>query len=425
MSMLPQILATVGGAGTRLYPLTLDQPKPLVELCDTAIIAIYFRVLAVQGCNRFILGAKGANNTLHLSNYFKAGEGFFKRLGITDHEDMCYQPLYEDNGSADSLRFCAEYFDVNEDLLVISGDNHIDIDINDFVDFHNKKNPILTVGLKEFNEDENVSLFGTAKLDNDLRIRGFVEKPKPGSEPSRMVNTSFYLFSPQIREVLKEMGNSARDIAGDLIPYLIDNGYPVYGYPIKGYWIDIGTPESLHKAAMDCLSGKIRHFDRKHQYGFNQWIHPSTLSRIKKHLESGDIELRGNISIGRNCNIEKGALIEDSHIGHTSIIDKDVEIKKSMIMSFANIKRSVRVNRAIIGRYTTIEKDCQINSNTLGSEDSRISVIGENVILPNESIVAPGVRVASIKYRQTILAAGRFVELGIDDKNIYFEEKVR
>ena len=81
--MFPQVLATVGGSGTRLYPLTLDQPKPLVELCDTAIIATLFRVLASQGCRRFILGSKGASTTLNLSNYFRAGDGFFKRLGIT------------------------------------------------------------------------------------------------------------------------------------------------------------------------------------------------------------------------------------------------------------------------------------------------------------------------------------------------------
>ena len=68
--MFPPVLATVGGSGTRLYPLTLDQPKPLVELCDTAIIANLFRVLASQGCRRFILGSKGAGNTLNLSNYF-------------------------------------------------------------------------------------------------------------------------------------------------------------------------------------------------------------------------------------------------------------------------------------------------------------------------------------------------------------------
>ncbi len=417
--MFPQVLATVGGSGTRLYPLTLEQPKPLVELCDTAIIALLFRVLASQGCRRFILGSKGYSNTLNLSNYFKAGEGFFNRLGITDHEDFSYQPLYDDKGSADSLRYCMNYFDIKSDLLVVSGDNLIDIDLKDFVDFHHTHRPILTVALKELSASEDVSQYGVARVEEDMRIRGFVEKPKGGSEPSRMINTAFYLFSPEILEVLQKMGDSARDIGGDLIPYLTENGYPVYGYPVNGYWIDIGTPERLHQAAMDCLAGTVRHFDRKYQYRPCQWVHPSTLTRIRKYLDSGDIVLKGSVSIGRNCNIERGVTIENSHIGHTSLIERDVEIKNSLIMSFARIQHQVSIVSAIVGRHSTIEEHSIIHPN------GRIPVIGENVILPAESVVGSGVRVAPLKHSHSILATGRFLELGTDDRNIYFTEKER
>ena len=404
-----------------MYPLTLDQPKPLVELCDTAIIANLFRVLASQGCRRFILGSKGASNTLNLSNYFKAGEGFFKRLGITDHQDFSYQPLYDDKGSADSLRYCMNYFDINDDLLVVSGDNLIDIDLASFVEFHRKHKPLLTVALKELGPEENVSQYGVARVDDDMRIQGFVEKPKAGSEPSRMINTAFYLFSPQIREVLAEMDDKARDIGGDLIPYLTENGYPVYGFPITGYWIDIGTPERLHQAAMDCLSGAVRHFDRKYHYKPNQWIHPSTLAKIEPFLASGEIQLLGNVSIGRNCHIEKGVIIENSHIGHTSLIERNVEIKESMIMSFAHIQHMVSIRRTIVGRHSTIEEHSVLGENGVGLD--HIAVIGENAILPPESVVPAGVRVAPLKHSHSILATGRFVELGIDERNIYFAEK--
>ncbi|MDD1740630.1 MAG: NDP-sugar synthase [Methanothrix sp.] len=420
--MFPQVLATVGGSGTRLYPLTLDQPKPLVELCDTAIIANLFRVLASQGCRRFILGSKGACNTLNLSNYFKAGEGFFKRLGITDHQDFSYQPLYDDKGSADSLRYCMSYFDIKEDLLVVSGDNLIDIDINSFVDFHRKHQPLLTVALKELGPEESISQYGVARLDEDMRIQGFVEKPKAGSEPSRMINTAFYLFSPRIREVLADMGDRARDIGGDLIPYLTENGYPVYGYPIQGYWIDIGTPERLHQAAMDCLSGAVRHFDRKYHYQPNQWIHPSTLEKIKPLLDTGEIKLIGNVSIGRNCQLEKGVTVENSHIGHTSLIERNAEIRDSMIMSFAHIEHMVSIRRSIVGRHSTIEEHSVLGGEGVGGD--LVAVIGENVTLPPDSVVSTGVRVAPLKHSHSILATGRFVELGTDERNIYFAEKV-
>jgi len=420
--MFPQVLATVGGSGTRLYPLTLDQPKPLVELCDTAIIANLFRVLASQGCRRFILGSKGASNTLNLSNYFKAGEGFFKRLGITDHQDFSYQPLYDDKGSADSMLYCMNYYNINDDLLVVSGDNLIDIDLASFVEFHRKHDTLLTVALKELGPEEDVSQYGVARMDGDLRIQGFVEKPKTGSEPSRMINTAFYLFSPRIREVLAGMGDKGRDIGGDLIPYLTENGYPVYGFPIAGYWIDIGTPERLHQASMDCLSGAVRHFDRKYHYKPNQWIHPSTLAKIEPLLASGDILLLGNVSIGRNCHIEKGVTIENSHIGHTSLIERNVEIKESMIMSFAHIQHMVNIRHTIIGRHSTIEEHSILGGKN-GIGEDLIAVIGENVVLPRESVVSAGVRVAPLKHSHRILATGRFVELGTDERNIYFAEK--
>ena len=422
--MSPQVLATVGGSGTRLYPLTLNQPKPLVELCDTAIIAVLFRLLAVQGCRRFILGSRGANNTLELSNYFKAGEGFFKRLGISDPDGFCYQPQYDDRGSADSLRYNINYFDINDDILVVSGDNLIDIDLKKFIEFHHQHKPVLTVAVKQMEPGENVSQYGVADIDYDLRIKRFVEKPKNGTEPSRMINTAFYLFSPEIRKVLHDMGDAARDIGGDLIPYLTEHGYDVYGYPINGYWIDIGTPERLHQAAMDVLAGEVKHFNLRHEYKPHQWIHPSTLAKIQKDLDTGEIELRGNVSIGRNCRIERGTVIEDSHIGHTSMIERDVEIRKSMVMSFSNIKRGVIVNKTIVGRHSTIGTNCVLDADQPHA-NGRIPVIGEDVILPAESTVLPGTRVAPLKYSHRVLATGRFVELGIDDRNIYFTEKIR
>ncbi|MCR3883918.1 NDP-sugar synthase [Methanotrichaceae archaeon M04Ac] len=421
--MFPPVIATVGGGGTRLYPLTLDQPKPLVDLCDTAIIATLFRVLANQGCRRFILGSKGADNTLPLNNYFKAGEGFFKRLGISDIEEFSYQPQYEDRGSADSLRYCASYFDIAEDALVVSGDNVIDINLRNFIDFHKDKGAVLTVALKELGPDEEISQYGVADIDADHRINGFVEKPAPGKEPSRMINTAFYLFSPEVRDVLAEMGDSARDIGGDLIPYLTEHGYPVYGYPVEGYWIDIGTPERLLLAAMDFLGGKVEHYAFRNEYRPGQWVNPRTLDRIGRYLDSGDIELIGNVFIGRNCNIEKGVVIENSHIGHTSLIERGSKIRNSMVMSFAHIKRGAVLKRTIVGRHSTIGPKCVLDADQSCCKPGKIPVVGENVTLPQESVVGPGTRVAPLKYSYKILATGKFSQLGTDDQNIYFCEK--
>lgn len=82
-------------------------------------------------------------------------------------------------------------------MLVVSGDNVIDINLKDFIEFHRRKGAVLTVALKELEAGKDVSQYGVAKIDGDNRIKGFVEKPAPGREPSRMINTAFYLFSPR------------------------------------------------------------------------------------------------------------------------------------------------------------------------------------------------------------------------------------
>jgi NDP-sugar pyrophosphorylase family protein len=237
-----------------------------------------------------------------------------------------------------------------------------------------------------------------------------------------MINTAFYLFSPEIYKVMREMGNEARDIGGDLIPYLTENGYPVYGYPITGYWIDIGTPERLLLASMNVLASKVRHFSFRHQYKPNQWIHPTTLSRIKRHLDSGDIKLLGNVAIGRNCRIEPGVVIENSHIGHTCMIERGAEVKNSMLMSFSNLMHGAVMERAIVGRHSSIGAHSTLASNQSNGM-AGIPVIGENVVLPKDSSVGPGLRVAQLKYSHMILATGKFLERGSDERNIYFSQK--
>jgi NDP-sugar pyrophosphorylase family protein len=139
-------------------------------------------------------------------------------------------------------------------------------------------------------------------------------------------------------------------------------------------------------------------------------------------LQNGEIVLKGNITIGRNCRIEKGTMIENCHIGHTSLIERNVEIKNSVIMSFGNVRRDVFINKAIIGRHSTIEAHCILNGDQ-PRRNHRIPVIGENVTLPRESVVGSGIRVAPLKHSHNILATGRFVETGIDDRNFYFTEK--
>ncbi len=431
----PVTIATVGGEGTRLFPLTLRQPKPLLSMCGEAILGRALETLALQGCRKFILASKGMENTTRFKDYFKRGEGFSKRLSLRPAADFMYQPNYNDRGNADAVRFCMKYFGVEGDVLVISGDNIIDIDLDGLLNAHRKRGHLLTVVLKEMPDAKSATQFGVTELEEDMRIKKFVEKPV--EPPSRFISTAIYLFSPDIIDVLKKMGDKAKDIGKDVIPYLVENGYPVYGHGYEGYWADVGTPESYLKTAIDIINGKLwrvrigeaqttlsKILGHPGLYEKGQVIRPTTL-RSMEH--AGDVKLVGNAIIGGECNVGKGVVIENSYIGDSCIIGDNSVVRNSVVMDFTNVGENVRINGGIVGRYATIERgsvvDKELELDVVIGNPDLVPVIGDGVTIVENSIIGPKKRVAPIQESHKILSTGRFVELGYDRNNVYFIER--
>ncbi|MFQ5815627.1 MAG: nucleotidyltransferase family protein, partial [Candidatus Hydrothermarchaeaceae archaeon] len=254
----PKLIAMVGGAGTRLYSLTLNISKPLMDICNQAVLTRMLDSLVLQGCRKIIIASKGYENTAQLNKYYRSGRAYFSRLGIDVYDQIEYEPNYDDRGSGDALRFCLGYYDIDGDVLVVGGDNLFDIDLDDMLKQHGETGALLTIGLKRTPEDEDISQYGVAVADEDMRLHGFIEKPAKGEEPSRFVNTGIYLFSPEIRKILSAMREEARDIGKHVVPYLVKKDYPVYGYLLSGYWADVGTPGRLLSTNLDILHGKLK-----------------------------------------------------------------------------------------------------------------------------------------------------------------------
>jgi len=425
----PAVIATVGGEGTRLFPLTLRQPKPLISILNYPIFSRELEILASQGCRKFIIASTGSSNATSLKDVLRFGGSLSKKLELRSPVKFMYQPNYMDNGSADSVRYCMDYYNICDDVLVVSGDNISDIRVKEVMEFHKNKDSLVTVVLKELGADEDVSQFGVADIDDDGKLNRFVEKPKAEDAPSRLINTAIYLFSPKIMKVFEEMGDRVRDIGMDVLPYLIENNYPVYGYLMSDYWADVGTPASFLNTAQDILHQKVKNikFRKRMQYAKNRWVHPTTIKRIDDELKSGKIELGEYVFIGGDCEIGEGTRIESSSIGDNCVIGKNSEIKGSLVMDFTNIGDNVVLNGCIVGRYSTIEDKSQIDRDMpvdfgFGSDDL-VPVIGENVTILAGSVIGPKKRVAHVHESYAILRTNKFNELGYDQHNFYFIEK--
>lgn len=384
-----RVIIPVGGVAKRLMPLTAEVSKACIRLVNLPLIEISLLTLARQGVKNFIFGVKGYANYKSLHDHFESGIGFSSKYGISPRVHIKYQPNIDDYGSADSVRINMEYYYINDPVFAVQGDNIFDIDLESIVKFHIEKNAFLTIGLTPVSD---VSGYGVAKIDKDMRISSFVEKPSPKEAPSNLANTGLYLFSPKVREVFREkrvqemIYKSGRlDFGYDFIPYLIETGRPVYGYVLKGVWYDVGTPERYLEAMGGILHGKLKamqDFGGRISEDAKVWVQGESLEarrrkeEIIKKIEEGRIEVGGAVLIGRHCEISDGVRIVNSCIDNYTRIGKNVVIEGSAIMDRSIIGENAEIKNSIIGRHTIINSNPTEKTKMLDT-----SVIADDVIV--------------------------------------------
>jgi len=356
----------IGGKAKRLRPLTHDISKPCVRFLNRPLIEFSLATLAEQGVKNFIFGEYGYTNYSNLFDQYGEGVGFSAKYKIEPRVHIKHQPNLDDLGSADSYRLNMEYYDVQDPVLVVQGDNLFNIDLNDFIKKHEEKGALMTIALTRV---EKVEEYGIAKLGKNLKIERFVEKPSAEKAPSNLANTGIYLLSQEVRkvveseEVKKLMEERRRlDFGFDFIPYLVDKGFPVYGYELK-VWYDVGSPENYLKAMHDVLYGKlnIRVTEERILPNRNIWVQGYSEESIKRREEiirkyrEKRLHLDGAALIGRHTRIGDHSKISDSNIDNFCILGEHVNVEGSAIMDAAKIGDFANLSGSIIGRKVVVE----------------------------------------------------------------------
>src|SRR4051794_25906055 len=208
-----------GGEGTRLRPLTSNQPKPMVPIVGKPCMEHILELLKKHGFDDVIVTL--AFLPQEIRSYFGDGES----LGLNIEYSVEESPL----GTAGSVRLASGKLD--DTVLVISGDALCDLDLTKLVQFHRDKSAAVTIGLKSV---ENPLEFGIVVTDEDGRIERFLEKPSWGQVFSDTINTGIYVLEP---EVLKHVPTDRPyDFSKELFPLLLEMGRPLYGMVCDGYW---------------------------------------------------------------------------------------------------------------------------------------------------------------------------------------------
>jgi NDP-sugar pyrophosphorylase family protein len=356
----------VGGQAKRLRPLTHDVSKPCIRFLNRSLIEFSMATLAEQGVRNFIFGANGYTNYSNLFDQYGEGVGFSAKYKIEPRAHIRHQPNIDDLGSADSYRLNLEYYDIRDPVLVVQGDNLFEIDLKNFIRVHEEKKATMTIALTKV---ERVEEYGIAELDKDLKIRKFVEKPPADKAPSNLANAGIYLLSPEVRKIVESEevrkiteARNRLDFGYDLIPYLVNNGFPVYGYELK-VWYDVGNPENYLKAMREVLYGKlnIRVSEERVLPNRNVWIQGYSEESIKRRRETlgkymeNKLSIDGAALIGRHTRIGDWSEISDSNIDNFCVVGEHVKIESAAVMDAARIGDYANLSDSILGRKVIVE----------------------------------------------------------------------
>ncbi len=355
-----------GGEGTRLRPMTANQPKPLLPVINRPIMEHVLRLLRRHGFTDTVVTVQFLASLVR--NYFGDGAELGMNLQYATEET----PL----GTAGSVKN-AESALRDGRFVVISGDALTDIDLTDMARFHEANNALVTVALKRV---PNPLEFGIVIADEGGRIDRFLEKPTWAQVFSDTVNTGVYMMEPEIFEHVA--AGVSVDWSSDVFPKLLEMGAPVYGYVTDAYWEDVGTLESLLQVQADVLNGQVDVDIDGFEMMPGVWV-------CEGAEVDPDATIKGPVYIGNYAKVEAGAELREY-----TVLGSNVVVKNG-----AFLHRAVIHDNVFIGPHTSL-RGCIIGKNSDIMRAARVeegAVIGDECVVEEEAYISAGVKVYPFK----------------------------
>ena len=358
-----------GGEGTRLRPLTSNQPKPMVPIVGKPCMEHILDLLRRHDMHEVVVTLAFMPQSIR--TYF--GDG------TTLEMDVDYSVEEQPLGTAGSVRLARERLD--DTFLVISGDALCDVDLTGLVAAHREKGAAVTIALKSV---DNPLEFGIVVTDEDGRVERFLEKPSWGQVFSDTINTGIYVLEP---EVLRHIPTDRPyDFSKELFPLLLEMGRPIYGHVLDGYWQDIGNLEQFRQANFDALDGRVQLDIPGLRLRGNVWV--------SEEVDINEVAgVAGPAFIGANCRIADGASIgAHAVLSQGVIVREGARVTRSVVDAGSYLGRSSVVEGAIIGRGCDLRDHVRVHEGV---------AIGDQVTIGPEATLFPDVRVYPFKEIET------------------------
>jgi mannose-1-phosphate guanylyltransferase/phosphomannomutase len=354
-----------GGEGTRLRPLTSNQPKPLMSLANRPMMEHVVKLLRRHGFQDIVVTLAFLPQTIRA--YFGDGSEFGVRMVYATEET----PL----GTAGSVGNAKDELD--DTFLVISGDVLTDIDLSAVIAFHQEKKAVATLGLKSM---DNPLEFGIVITRDDGTIERFLEKPTWGQVFSDTVNTGIYVLEPDVFDYIPE--GQVVDFSESVFPKMLADGKTLAGHVAEGYWEDVGTLEAYMRAHRDVLDGKVEVDLPGFRVAEGVW-----LGEGSEVDPAADIV--GPVIIGDYCRVEAGAQLGAyTVLGANVMVREDAFLERTVVHDNAYLGKAVRLRGAVVSRSCDLRAYARLEEGV---------VLGDDCFVGEHAVINPGVRVYPFK----------------------------
>ncbi len=281
----------VGGFGTRLRPLTLSVPKPMLPVGHVAIIERLIENLV-----------RGGVTDVTLALGFRP-EPFMQAFpdGTCAGATLTYAVEPEPLDTGGAIRFAALFAGIDSTFVVANGDVLTDLDVGALVHFHRSSGAEATLHLTPV---EDPSAFGVVDQEPSGLVRRFIEKPPPGTSPSNLINAGTYVFEPSV--IARIPDGRKVSIEREIFPALVAD-QTLWAMATNDYWIDTGQPDLYLKANLDVIT-RLR--------AEHSWAHGVAEGAvIGAGVALSDTVVADGASIGDGADVSDSVLLAGSSVG--------------------------------------------------------------------------------------------------------------
>jgi mannose-1-phosphate guanylyltransferase len=341
-----------GGKGTRLRPLTVHTPKPIVPIFNRPFL--YYQIdqlLQVPEIDEVILSLN--YQPRRIEEILGEGEG----LGIRIRYVVEPMPL----GTGGAIRYAGDQ--LTESVVVFNGDVLTQVDVRAVLALHRERKAKATIVLTPV---DNPRAYGLVETDDQGNIQRFLEKPGEDEITCNTINAGIYVLEPDTFDRIPK--DTAWSIERSYFPSLIERGETFVAYVDNGYWIDIGTPAKYLQVHRDIMDGRYAAPPFAGLAQGSPFISPEAKIEDGAHIEGpcfidegvvvkAGATVRPHSVIGRQTHVEAGAIIDGSIIWPNGWVGPEATLRGSILGRNCHIGRNVTVDTPVVLGDKTVLTD--------------------------------------------------------------------